>query len=55
MTGELVFRPAAVADAPAGARFHIRCWQEAYAGLMPAEALAACTADEEAWVRRWAE
>ena len=53
MTGEVVIRRAAVADAEAGARMHVQCWREAYAGIVPARALADFTADEAAWVQRW--
>lgn len=37
--GDLSIRPAAVDDAPAIARVHIASWQEAYAGIVPAEIL----------------
>ncbi len=38
--GDLTIRPALVEDAPAIARVHIASWQEAYAGIVPAEILA---------------
>lgn len=46
-------RPAAVADAPVLGRIHVRIWREAYAGLLPAEHLAALDAAKGA--RRWRE
>jgi len=55
VTGGVVFRRAEVADAEAGGDFHRRVWQEAYADLVAAPALAAFTADERAWVERWQE
>ena len=53
MTADLVIRRATAADAEAGARMHIACWREAYAGIVPEQALANFTADEESWVQRW--
>ena len=46
-------RPATAADAHAIATVHVRTWQAAYDGLMPAEALAALDVDARAafWTR----
>lgn len=35
MMSDIAFRQPVDADLPALARLHVRCWQEAYAGLMP--------------------
>ena len=53
MTVEPVIRLATPADAEAGARMHIACWREAYAGIVAAPLLAQFTADEESWIERW--
>jgi len=53
VTAELVIRRATEADAEAGARMHIACWREGYAGIVPEQELADFTADEESWVQRW--
>lgn len=48
-------RLAAPADAEAGARLHLACWRESYAGLVAPERLAAVTSDEQRWVDAWRE
>ena len=40
MTAELFIRPATIVDAPACIEIHCRGWEAAYAGLIPAEAIA---------------
>ncbi|WP_292530643.1 GNAT family N-acetyltransferase [Methylocystis sp.] len=50
---EYCLRPAAVRDARSIAEINVMAWRETYAGLMPAEALAAI--DLNAWTRRWLE
>nr|WP_103341126.1 GNAT family N-acetyltransferase [Amycolatopsis sp. CA-126428] len=47
-------RAATVADAPAIGEIHVRSWQAAYAGLIPAEFLARLSASSRAaaWARR---
>jgi ribosomal protein S18 acetylase RimI-like enzyme len=47
-------RRAEVADAAAGAWCHLKCWQEAYAGLVAPERLAEKTGDPEQRTERWA-
>ncbi|MFG1912744.1 GNAT family N-acetyltransferase [Kribbella sp. NPDC048928] len=46
-------RPATVEDAEAGAWCHLLCWREAYAGLVPAEALLERTSNIERRTERW--
>jgi GNAT superfamily N-acetyltransferase len=43
-----VIRPATVADAPAIGEIHVRSWQAAYAGLIPADFLARLSAEPRA-------
>jgi len=47
-------RRAEVEDALAGARCHLRCWQEAYSGLLEPGRLAEKTADAERRAEKWA-
>lgn len=47
--GEVTIRPAEVADAPEISRVHTASWQEAYAGIVPAEYLAALD-PQDTWV-----
>lgn len=53
MTPEI--RRATVEDAEAAAWCHLQCWQEAYAGLAPADLLAQRTANVEQRIERWAQ
>jgi ribosomal protein S18 acetylase RimI-like enzyme len=46
-------RPATVADAEAIARVHVATWQAAYAGLLPADHLAAMSTSLESRAERW--
>lgn len=46
-------RPATVEDAEAGAWCHLLCWREAYAGLVPADALLERTSNLERRIERW--
>jgi GNAT superfamily N-acetyltransferase len=50
---DVVLRPATPADAVAVAPFHLRCWQDAYTGLVPQTFLDALTRQDR--VRRWGE
>lgn len=50
---EVTVRVADAADAEAIARVHVRSWQEAYVGILPADYLESL--DLEARARRWAE
>lgn len=49
-----MIRPATVADAPAIGEIHVRSWQAAYEGLIPADFLARLSAESRAasWARR---
>lgn len=47
----LVLRAPSLDEAEAMAALHIACWREAYAGIVPAEALAAADLDER--TERW--
>lgn len=47
----LALRTPSLAEAEAMARLHIACWREAYAGIVPDEALAAADLDER--TARW--
>jgi GNAT superfamily N-acetyltransferase len=53
MTPEI--RQATVEDAEAAAWCHLLCWQEAYAGLAPADLLAQRTANVEQRIERWTQ
>ncbi|MET7276702.1 GNAT family N-acetyltransferase [Kribbella sp. NPDC005582] len=53
MTPEI--RLATVEDAEAAAWCHLQCWQEAYAGLAPADLLAQRTANVEQRIERWTQ
>ncbi|GAA1664178.1 GNAT family N-acetyltransferase [Kribbella yunnanensis] len=53
MTPEI--RPATVEDAEAAAWCHLQCWQEAYAGLAPADVLAQRTANVDQRIERWSQ
>ncbi|MFK4089911.1 GNAT family N-acetyltransferase [Kribbella sp. NPDC020789] len=53
MTAEI--RRATVEDAEAAAWCHLQCWQEAYAGLAPADLLARRTANVEQRIDRWTQ
>jgi ribosomal protein S18 acetylase RimI-like enzyme len=50
---EVTIRPAVDADAVAIARVHVRSWQEAYEGIVPAEHLASL--DPEARAVQWTQ
>jgi ribosomal protein S18 acetylase RimI-like enzyme len=54
---EYTVRPATTADATGIAQVHVRTWQEAYAGFVPAEHLAALDVEERAsqWRRALGE
>ncbi len=49
----MIIRPVRLEDAESGAACQFAVWQEAYAGLVDAERLAAATADLDAQVDRW--
>jgi len=49
----VVLRPPTAADIEAAARCHLACWQEAYAGLIDADRLAAITSDLDWAIRVW--
>jgi ribosomal protein S18 acetylase RimI-like enzyme len=49
----LAVRPATVADAEAIARVHVATWQAAYAGLLPADYLAAMSDSVDQRAERW--
>ena len=51
---EIEIRRAEVADAEAGARCHLACWQEAYADLVDPERLSEKTSDIDRRTERWA-
>ncbi len=53
MTPEI--RVATVEDAEAAAWCHLLCWQDAYAGLAPADLLAQRTANVDQRIERWAQ
>ncbi|WP_405061030.1 GNAT family N-acetyltransferase [Kribbella sp. NBC_01505] len=53
MTPEI--RQATVEDAEAAAWCHLQCWQEAYAGLAPADLLAQRTANVPQRIERWTQ
>lgn len=49
----VVLRWATPADAEAGARLHVGCWRESYAGLVDPGLLQAQLADLPSWEQRW--
>lgn len=51
MTGDVVIRRPIPGEAEALARLHIRCWREAYAGIVPAALLA--SADLPSRIAAW--
>lgn len=53
--GEVVLRRAVVDDAPALARLHVDCWDDAYTGLMPQPVLDERRANVDARAQRWRE
>jgi GNAT superfamily N-acetyltransferase len=50
---EPVIRLATVADAEAGARCHLTCWREAYAGVVQPDLLAERASDLERRISKW--
>lgn len=50
---EALIRQAGVPDAEAGARCHVACWREAYAGVVEPARLAETTGDVDRRIAKW--